>query len=537
MTKAFTYIRFSSSVQSKGDSVDRQNEYIEKWLKNHPKVELSDLRFIDKGRSAYKKTHLKYDLGKLLKAVEDGTIPKGSYILVEAIDRLSRMDELTLISIVSNIINKGVTLVTLSDDTEYSLETLKQNQGLVFMLAGKAQQAFAYSDTLSKRMKSVWDNKNKAAANGEGIKRKTPWWITPDPSINVKSGDTPTYNYVSKEDSNILTKIFELYCSGLGQRKILNYLRDNYADKFKNTASESIKLWLVNEAAVGRWNGIDDVYPQAITKELWYQAQLQLEARKRDSKQGQKSIHLLAGLVVCGRCNSNYFIKRNTNGAATMMYCGNGGKSNSKCDNKKGLPLQMLNFIRSETMYDAIEQILSNEKMTEASAKMIVLEGQVEDKKNAIKNLIELAKISGSAMVADELKLESSRLEFLQNELDREVTLTKSYDEMTRTDISNSSIDMLSDLVVLNSVLKQVGYRIICDDTHVEVNFNNIGYTANYNRTVRLKRGVFMRFSTSYSNDLEIEKIGIGEDELMKDEVAKLNILSLSRKMKLPKSK
>jgi len=138
MTKAFTYIRFSSSVQSKGDSVDRQNEYIESWLEKHPEVELSDLSFIDKGRSAFKKTHLKYDLGKLLKAVEDGTIPKGSYILVEAIDRLSRMDELTLISIVSNIINKGVTLVTLSDDTEYSLGTLKQNQGLVFMLAGKA---------------------------------------------------------------------------------------------------------------------------------------------------------------------------------------------------------------------------------------------------------------------------------------------------------------------------------------------------------------------------------------------------------------
>ncbi|WP_350613570.1 hypothetical protein [Pseudomonas sp. HY7a-MNA-CIBAN-0227] len=58
-------------------------------------LELADPReylFFDAGRSACKGKHLDDtgELARFLSFVEDGTIPPGSYLVVESLDRLSR---------------------------------------------------------------------------------------------------------------------------------------------------------------------------------------------------------------------------------------------------------------------------------------------------------------------------------------------------------------------------------------------------------------------------------------------------------------
>ncbi|HIF6303457.1 TPA: recombinase family protein, partial [Klebsiella michiganensis] len=54
MPKAISYIRFSTKIQSVGDSTKRQSKYINDWLKRNPDYYLDEsLRFQDLGISGF----------------------------------------------------------------------------------------------------------------------------------------------------------------------------------------------------------------------------------------------------------------------------------------------------------------------------------------------------------------------------------------------------------------------------------------------------------------------------------------------------
>jgi DNA invertase Pin-like site-specific DNA recombinase len=94
MGKVFSYIRFSSAKQSAGDSYSRQVKAAKAFCDEND-LELADPRkylFFDAGRSAFKGKHLDdtAELARFLSFVEDGTIPPGSYLVFESLDRLSR---------------------------------------------------------------------------------------------------------------------------------------------------------------------------------------------------------------------------------------------------------------------------------------------------------------------------------------------------------------------------------------------------------------------------------------------------------------
>src|SRR5438874_8702267 len=90
--RAFSYIRFSTPEQLKGDSLRRQLDLSAKYAKQHGLVLDEGLTFRDLGVSAFDKSNLGSG-GKLrafLDAVEQGLVPPGSLLLVESLDRLSR---------------------------------------------------------------------------------------------------------------------------------------------------------------------------------------------------------------------------------------------------------------------------------------------------------------------------------------------------------------------------------------------------------------------------------------------------------------
>lgn len=91
--KAYSYMRFSSAPQDFGDSIRRQTELRDKFLaESGLNLELdTSLNMTDKALSGFDSSNIKKGaLGAFLKAVEDGTVKKGSYLLIENLDRLSR---------------------------------------------------------------------------------------------------------------------------------------------------------------------------------------------------------------------------------------------------------------------------------------------------------------------------------------------------------------------------------------------------------------------------------------------------------------
>ncbi|MNE91641.1 hypothetical protein D3C80_1892790 [compost metagenome] len=91
-------------------------------------------------------------LGAFLRAIDEGRIPKGSVLVVEGLDRLSRAEPLLAQAQLAQIINGGITVVTASDGREYNRAGLKaQPMDLVYSLLVMIR-AHEESDTKSKRV-------------------------------------------------------------------------------------------------------------------------------------------------------------------------------------------------------------------------------------------------------------------------------------------------------------------------------------------------------------------------------------------------
>src|SRR5262249_49720406 len=90
MKQVYSYVRFSKAEQSMGDPERRQLEAARTWAQKKGHT-LDESIKPDRGRSGYHGHHRsKGNLGLFLKMVEAGSIPKGSILVVENIDRLSR---------------------------------------------------------------------------------------------------------------------------------------------------------------------------------------------------------------------------------------------------------------------------------------------------------------------------------------------------------------------------------------------------------------------------------------------------------------
>lgn len=153
--RVYSYLRFSDPRQATGSSADRQLQYANAWAAERGLVldELLSLR--DEGLSAYHQQHVKQGaLGAFLKAVDEGRIPRGSVLIVEGLDRLSRAEPIQAQAQLAQIINAGITVVTASDGREYNREGLKaQPMDLVYSLLVMIR-AHEESDTKSKRVRA-----------------------------------------------------------------------------------------------------------------------------------------------------------------------------------------------------------------------------------------------------------------------------------------------------------------------------------------------------------------------------------------------
>ncbi|NDE98609.1 MAG: recombinase family protein [Verrucomicrobia bacterium] len=108
---AISYVRFSTIEQLGGDSIRRQTEATEAYCKRNGLTLTNDYRLRDLGKSAFKGDHRSATgaLGILEKQVAEGKIPKGTVLIVENLDRLSREDIVSAQLMLLNLINRGDT--------------------------------------------------------------------------------------------------------------------------------------------------------------------------------------------------------------------------------------------------------------------------------------------------------------------------------------------------------------------------------------------------------------------------------------------
>ena len=152
--KAYSYIRFSTPEQGKGDTLRRQESEAEKYAEEHGLTLDESQKFKDLGKSGYKGfNRIHGALKEFIDLVEQGKIPKGSVLIVEHLDRLSREKVSDALTLFMNLIQKGIKIVTLQDNMEYDKKSIDKNS---LQLLISITLMSAAHDESSKKIKRSW---------------------------------------------------------------------------------------------------------------------------------------------------------------------------------------------------------------------------------------------------------------------------------------------------------------------------------------------------------------------------------------------
>lgn len=454
MPKAISYVRFSTGKQSTGSSKERQDLAVIRWLDQHPDYTRSDLEYKDLGKSGYHGEHIADGGGwaKLLVAVKAGLIQPGDVVLVEAIDRTGRLDTSDMLhKVIIPILQAGVSIITLDDNTTYSKQTV--NTPLIHMLLAKIQAAYGYSKQLSERITASYEIRRIKARNGEQIKRFAVTWLTTEGKVK------PQYKSAVKQ-------VFDLYISGVGKNTIATRIRASGVPELAKISGPTIDNWLKNRAAIGYWNDIPNVCEPVVSPEVFMQAQ----RRQREMETGPRtrtSKHFLIGLVKCGVCGASYIIHRKDGMPNSMRCLTHQQTKGVGCKNAETMPYQVVHNIYLETAPSWIDRALKVIQLTNNEKQKLILATERDEVTASIQRLAKLLAKSDSIELEAEYHTATERRTLIDSELSILERTDDDSAESKSTSIFEGyegtlSFDRLTfhDPVQLSALLKQAGYSI-----------------------------------------------------------------------------
>jgi DNA invertase Pin-like site-specific DNA recombinase len=478
--KVYSYLRFSTPEQAMGDSERRQFERAKEWVNQRPHLVL-DESIVDRGISAYKGQHIALgNLSKLLDKIEDGTIERGSILLIENVDRLSRQEPMQAFDLIRKLVKKDITIQTLVPEVYYDEKALNGNE--IYGLLGQMQRAHGESVNKADRQKRAWDHKRQLAAQGRFITRSCPNWLKP---VNVKRDDSGRVFEGSYEivpgAAETIDFIFRKYLDGWSPYLIEKYLNKNglwvpekrrkretggwrvsYVRKILRSRAvigelqpRIVQSRKIDGVEVSRKEPIDgevwkDYYPAVVNRDLWHAVQEKLgpkqpmrEKQKFAGRRG-KALNVFRHMVRCHSCGGPLHLRDyNRPHPVCSLYL--------KCDshrrqlvNSEGKPKCDAGGIRFQEVRDVIlnhltnlkpELVLPNKDEVSKRIKAIHdlisgIDGELQEKERAIEHLtnslttasnkefVELVQKKFELLVSEKKSLEEERIK-LKSEGDR----------------------------------------------------------------------------------------------------------------------
>jgi DNA invertase Pin-like site-specific DNA recombinase len=365
--RAFSYVRFSTPAQADGDSLRRQTEAARSYaaLNNLDLDEALDLT--DRGVSGHYGQNI--ESGKLrafLDAVRDGTIPQGSYLLVESLDRISRQAVRKAARTMEDIVEAGINIVDLSDNGKvYSAATLDSDHGMSFLImALRFMRAHEESVLKGTRVAEVYAQKRRNAAarteNGKPFTKMLPAWLE-------WRKDTQSTEAIP-ERADVVRAIFKMANDGLGQHAIAQRLNAGGVPTFGGRGKQRkadawhrtyIKKLLTNSAVIGTFTPylrrknaqgkrscvpqppVEDYFPAIIEQELFESVKSRARATApRGRNAGTEVKSLFAGVLKCVHCGGT--VTRMPKGGQVYLVC-------SKANRKVGCKYQAVHYGDVET--------------------------------------------------------------------------------------------------------------------------------------------------------------------------------------------
>lgn len=332
--KVYSYTRFSTPEQAQGDSHRRQTDAARKWADGKGLALDDKLSLNDLGVSAYRGANVDVDsgLGGFLHACRAGLIAPGSFLLVESLDRISRMTPRRASRLVDDIVDAGVTIVSLNDGQEYDAVRLDSDPMALIVSLMVSWRGHEESKTKGRRVAAAWQEKRRRAAAGEAehYTRRAPAWLQ----------RTPEGWQLDPERAEVIRRIYRDTINGAGEHIIAVALNAEKVPVMGRGAMwhrSTVSKILRNPAAIGtlvtgrmdfssgkKRRAVDApipaFYPAAVTVDEWSAVRAIKDgsiARARGKSAATPIQNMLAGLARCPECGA----------AMTRVYKGARGKA------------------------------------------------------------------------------------------------------------------------------------------------------------------------------------------------------------------
>ncbi len=345
MAKAYSYARFSSGSQAEGDSLRRQLSAARSYANNHD-LDL-DTSLQDHGVSGYDGANrTKGALKTFLDMIEDGRIEVGSYLLLDSMDRLSRLPVARASHQLLGIALAGVKVVTLNNERVFD-----ENADLASMILAVAEIERSHQESREKGRKVAEAHKaakGRARASGAHWHSSGPGWLRP---VRV---DKDTVRFEPIEDRvSTVREIFRLALDdGYGSRVIADILNERKIKPFSRHYKEvsnykpaaiwsegTVRKILTSRAVLGEYqprfrDGSPDgepavgAYGEPIIDRADYD---RLQARfaasqPRGRRNGPTQFNnLLQGVCVCEVCGGQVGVHIRSKDKVALYHCNRGG--------------------------------------------------------------------------------------------------------------------------------------------------------------------------------------------------------------------
>lgn len=497
--KCYPYVRFSSTRQEDGSTRTRQNELIDAFVSKHS-LEV-DRHLEDAGTSAYhgKNASAEGVLGQFLQEVRKGEIERGSYLLIENFDRLSRDKIVRSNKIFTDLLFSGIKIVILDRNKVYDADNLDVGDWI------NAQVEFGRANAESKRKSDfsskAWKYNREKMRDGEIVTKKVPTWLKVENNTFI----------IDEEKVERIRTLFKLSLS-----KGLQEATKEYNQLFiEKIAIHQAQYLLSNRKLIGEHspqkihydeNGklmrkdegepIPNYYPAVIDEELFLKAQSVIKSRKPFSgRYSNQRYNVFRDLIYCKWCGGT--IRYMNKGERDYFICTN--SMTGKCDLNSHFGQQSIRGKKLFNMFFRFTDGINIGTLLEENSNADEVKNSImklENNRNKINIRLHDFKSKIKAMIMDGeaisetyneiiIELENSttsidvEIEDKRKELEQIFSSFKSFYDLKDIDIEKIIYDKTEEAVAkrvsYNNELKNIIKHIRIDflDTVMEIEFTN----------------------------------------------------------------
>ena len=328
--------------------------------------------------------------------VETGQVAKGSVLIVESLDRLTRQEVPTALEFFLMLLRLGIEIVTIEPEDWFKRKTLSEIQLIIVIVI--LSRAHNESATKSRRLKDAWEEKRrKLNEDSKPISKRAPTWV------QLKE-DRSGFD-LHPEKAPIVKRLIEMYIGGTGINAIARTFNQEGIPPLGEGGRQA-KLWhkstilkiLKSRALIGEYQPhlgrkhqdqgkrqkigepIEGYYPALISEADFYSAQKKLAGRKFPGRTGNGSgsvTNLFQGLLFDARTGSTMQMVDKGTGRQIVSGSARGGLSEYIAFPYPAVEQVMLDLMKTITPADILP-VTNNSEMADQLEKLVGKLGKIE---------------------------------------------------------------------------------------------------------------------------------------------------------------